>query len=151
MVGRPLTEAVAAAAARFLRVLPALLLAWLLLRVAELFTALPPGSAGAALARVAARALIDDAYALARHLPLLFLYSLPPLLLRSPRAQRLCLGVAWSLLLALQAGLIQYSTSARVPLGADLYAYSWRDISQTVGAGLQPAAAIVAGTVLALV
>ncbi len=150
MVGRATAEAIAAAAARFLRLLPALLLAWLFLRAAELFTALPPGSAPATVLRVAARALADDAYALARHLPLLFLYSLLPLLLRSPRAQRLCLGVAWSMLVALQAALIQYSTSARVPLGADLYAYTWRDVSQTVGAGLQPSAALLAGTLLAL-
>lgn len=143
--------AVAAAAARFLRLLPALLLAWLLLRAAELVTALPPGSAPATVLRVAGRALVEDAYALARHLPLLFLYSLPLLLLRSPRALRAWLGVAWSLLVALQVALIQYSTSARVPLGADLYAYAWRDVSQTASAGLQPAPAIVAGTLLALV
>jgi phosphoglycerol transferase MdoB-like AlkP superfamily enzyme len=143
--------ALAAAAARFLRLLPALLLAWLLLRAAELVTALPPGSAPVAVLRVGARALADDVYALARHLPLLFLYSLPALLLRSPRAQRWCLGVSWSALLALQASLIQYSTSTRVPLGADLYAYSWREVSQTVSAGLQPAPAIVAGTLLGLV
>jgi phosphoglycerol transferase MdoB-like AlkP superfamily enzyme len=150
MVGRALVATLAATAARFLRLLPALLLAWLLLRAAELVTALPPGPAPVTALRAAGGALADDAYALARHLPLLFIYSLPALLLRAPRARRWCLGVAWSLLLALQAALIQYSTTARVPLGADLYAYSWQEVSRTVGAGLQPAPAIVAGTLLAL-
>jgi uncharacterized sulfatase len=150
MVGRATAEAIAAAAARFLRALPALLLAWMWLRAAELATALPPGSAAATALPVVARALADDVYALARHLPLLFLYSLLPLLLRTPRAQRWCLGVAWSLLVLLQAALIQYSTSARVPLGSDLYAYSWGDVSQTVNAGLRPSPLIVAATLLAL-
>jgi phosphoglycerol transferase MdoB-like AlkP superfamily enzyme len=145
-----MTGALAAAAARFLRLLPALLLAWLLLRAAELFTALPPGSAPVAVLRIAARALADDAYALARHLPLLFLYSLPALLAGAARAVRRWLGMAWSLLVVLQAALIQYSTSARVPLGADLYAYSWQDVRQTVSAGLQASPAIIAGTLLAL-
>lgn len=145
-----MTGALAAAAARFLRLLPALLLAWLLLRAAELFAALPPGSAPAAVLGIAARVLADDAYALARHLPLLFLYSLPALLAGEARAVYRWLGTAWSLLVALQAALIQYSSSAGVPLGADLYAYSWQDVRQTVSAGLQPSPAIIAGTLLAL-
>ncbi|MDE2252201.1 MAG: LTA synthase family protein [Gammaproteobacteria bacterium] len=150
MVGRATALALAAAAARFLRLLPALLLGWLWLRAAEIIAALTPGAPAGATLRLAVRSLSDDAYALARHLPLLFLCSLPALLSRSPRTMRAWLGASWSSLLLLQAALIQYAAIAHVPLGADLFAYSWRDIGQTVGAGLQLAPAIIAGTVFAL-
>ena len=37
-------------------------------------------------------------------------------------------------LIIIHIGLIQYFHSALVPLGADLYIYSWADIKQSVGA-----------------
>ncbi len=122
---------VGAAAARFLYLLPALLLALLCLRVAELGAGLSAGSTFTAAARIVAPALTGDLFALASHLPLLFLFSLPlPLLLiRSRSGMFWALGLAWSSLVAAQAALVHYFIMARVPLGADLFAYSLRDIN----------------------
>ena len=124
-----------ASAARFLGLLPALLLAMLVLRVAELGTGLAANTSPFDVARVAGAALLADALAVLRHLPLLFVYSLPILFLRSRRASLVALVAAWSALLLLQAALAQYFLTAREPLGADLFAYSWHDVRQTAAAG----------------
>ena len=139
-----------AIAARFLGLLPALLLAALVLRVAELGTGLAANTSAADIARVAGAALIADALAVLRHLPLLFACSLPLLCLRSRRAQFASLFVAWSALLLLQAALAQYFITAREPLGADLFAYSWHDIRQTAVAGAHFNANIWLGAALSV-
>ena len=150
MVAHDLTSRVGAAPGRFLRLVPALLLALLCLRVVELVAGIPSGAPLATGALITIRALASDAYALAALLPLLFLYSLLPLLFRSRKGTLWGLGLAWSLLVTAHAALIQYFITARVPLGADLYAYSLRDINETVTAGLKPNVTLGAGTVLAL-
>jgi hypothetical protein len=141
---------VGAAAARFLGLLPALLFALLCLRLAELGAGTSAGATSPAAARVVARALAEDVFALMRHLPLLFLLSLPPLLVRSRRGVFWGLGLTWSVLIAAQAALVEYFIVSRVPLGADLFAYSLREINATVSAGLRLDPVIVAGTLLAL-
>lgn len=150
MVARGPAAALGAAAARFIRMLPALVLAMLCLRGAELFVGMPAGMTSAAILRICGRALFGDAYVLVSHLPLLFAYSLAPLLVRSRRGLAWALGLSWSLLVLLEAALIQYSTTARVPLGADLYGYSWHDVRATIAGGLKLAPAIPVGTGLAL-
>ena len=139
-----------AAASRFLWLLPSLLLAWLCLRAAELLAGIPAGATASAAIRVTATALAVDALAALRYLPLLFLCSLPFLLIRSRRGMFWGLGTAWSLLLVFQAALIQFFLTARAPLGADLFAYSWRDIDQTASAGVRLAPSLVVATLLAL-
>lgn len=122
-------------ASLFLRLLPALLCGLLLLRLDELLAGLEPGTAPAAALRVWAAAAALDLYSLARHLPLLFLVSLP-FLPRENKKFPLALGIFWSLLLAVQLALTQYFFLAGVPLGADIYAYTMEDIVKTVrGAG----------------
>jgi phosphoglycerol transferase MdoB-like AlkP superfamily enzyme len=149
MVARGLSG-MGAAARRFLGLMPALLAALLCLRVAELALAFPPDPVFTEVARVAGRALAGDLYALGRLLPLLFLYSLPWLLARTRRALLWGLGCSWSALALLQAALVQYFVTARVPLGADLYGYSWRDISETVGAGIRLYPVLIAAGLAAL-
>ena len=139
-----------AAAPLFLSLLPALLLAFLCLRVAELAAGIAPGATTVDVARTAAPALTGDILTLARCLPLLFLFSLPLLLIRSRRGLFWGLGLAWSLLVAAQAALVQYFITARVPLGADLFAYSPSEISQTVSAGLNLDPIVMSGALLAL-
>ena len=150
MVARGPAVALGTAAARFIRLLPALVLAMLSLRGAELFAGMPAGMTGAATLRICGRAILSDGYVLVSHLPLLFAYSLAPLLVRPRRGLTWALGLSWSLLVLLQAALIQYSTTARVPLGADLYGYAWRDVRETIAGGLKLVPAIVAGAGLAL-
>ncbi len=136
--------------ARFLDLLPALVLALLCLRAAELAVGMQPGATLSEIAGIAAVALGLDLLSLIRYLPILFLCSLPFLFLRSRRAGFLSLGFAWSLLLIAQTALIQYFLTARVPLGADLFAYSWHDILETVSGGTGPAVVLVVGLILAL-
>ncbi len=150
MVVRAAAAAVGVAAARFVQLLPALVFAMLCLRAAELGAGIPAGAATAKVLRICGRSFAGDLYALVSHLPWLFVYSLAPLLIRSRRGFTWSLGLAWSLLVLVQAGLIQYSTTARVALGADLYGYSWPDIRETISGGLKLVPLIVAGTVSAL-
>src|SRR5712671_5737216 len=150
MVGRSPTDGVAAVAARFAGLLPPLLLAVLCLRVAELSAGLPAGAPLAEAAGIAGRAFAEDAYAFARLLPLLFLLSWGLLRPRSDRPSFWGLGLLWSLFIAVQAALVQYFITARVPLGADLYSYSLREVRQTASAGLRLYPAVLVGTLLAL-
>lgn len=150
MVVRAPAAAVGAAAARFIRLLPALLLAMLCLRVAELGAGIPAGTATIGTLWISGVSIAADLYVLASHLPLLFVYSLAPLMVRSRRGLVWSLGLAWSVLVLLQASLIQYSAIARVPLGADLYGYSWRDVHETISGGLKWVPVVAAGGVVAL-
>lgn len=138
------------AASLFFSLLPSLLLALLCLRAVELAAGSQAGAELASVAGVSADALGQDMAALARYLPVLFLCSLPFLLLRSRQARLWGLGLAWSLLLLAQTSLVQYFLTARVPLGADLFAYSLSDIHKTVQGGSGTNPALIAGLLLAL-
>ncbi|OGR77525.1 MAG: hypothetical protein A2X32_01250 [Elusimicrobia bacterium GWC2_64_44] len=121
-------------AGEFFRFLPALLAALLLLRAAELLSGMEPGTAFGTAALVWLTAAALDLYALAKYLPLLFLLSLP--LLGRKNGSVTGLGLAWSVFLLLQMVMVQYYFKSGVPLGADMYAYSLKDIFTTVkGAG----------------
>jgi phosphoglycerol transferase MdoB-like AlkP superfamily enzyme len=135
----------------FLHLLPAFVLAMFVVRIAELAAGVEPGTSAAVLAALIANALALDLINLLRHLPLLFLYSLPFLLFRSRRGRTLGLGIAWSLLVLLQAGLVQYFLTARLPLGADLFAYSPADVQNTLVGGLGLRRVVIAGVVIALI
>jgi uncharacterized sulfatase len=141
---------IGAAATRFLCVLPPLLLALLCLRMAELYAGLSPGTSLVGVAGTFADALLGDLLVWARHLPPLFLVSFPLFLIPSRRAAFWAIGVAWSALVAMQAALVQYFIVARVPLGADLFAYSLSDIHETVSSGLRLTPAVVLGLWFAL-
>ncbi len=140
-----------AAASRFLDLLPALAIAMLCLRAAELTSGIQTGSTPSEIISATSIAISLDLLNLIRYLPILFLYSLPFLLLHSRRATRLGLGLAWSLLTLVQAALIQYFLTARVPLGADLFAYSWDDIRKTISGGTGPNLAVIIGLTLAMI
>ena len=150
MVERSPNGGVGAAALRFVGLIPALLLAVLGLRMAELGAGMPPGAVLADAARISARALAGDVYVLVRFLPLLFLWSLAPLMAKSRRGRFWGLGLAWSVLIAVQAALVQYFITTSVPLGADLYGYSLREVHKTVAAGLRLYPAVLVGALLAL-
>ncbi|MEO8224943.1 MAG: sulfatase-like hydrolase/transferase, partial [Gammaproteobacteria bacterium] len=146
-----MTRGIRAAASVFLDWLPALVLALACLRGAELVAGMTPNAAGGDIANATARAIIQDLWSLFRYLPGLYLCALPLLLLRSRRVAFYAIGFAWSLLVIAQAALVQYFLTARVPLGADLYAYSRHEIRTTVGGGAGLNTAVLLGLTLALV
>jgi arylsulfatase A-like enzyme len=129
-------------ARQFLAALPALALGLVLLRLAELVEGWPPGAtAGARLSSVA-RAFLGDLLAVGRYLPVLFLVSWPVLALRSRWARFGAIGGLWSALILAQLGLVAYFLNTRVPLGADLFSYSWHEI-KTSAAGSHPDPVVV--------
>ncbi|QNP41865.1 LTA synthase family protein [Lysobacter solisilvae (ex Woo and Kim 2020)] len=132
---------------RFLSLAPALLAGVLVLRLCALWGAWPVQPLPAALLTAAA-AVAEDLLVFVRSLPLLCLLSLPVLWLRSARARGIGLAVLWSAWLAVQIALEQYFATTRVPLGADLFGYSWQEIATTVAGGARLGAGAVAGWLL---
>ena len=136
-------------ARRFLAALPALVAGFALLRIGGLIEGWPPGGTthGAALV---AGAFADDFLAFGRYLPVLFLVSWPMLALPSKRARLLSIGVLWSTITLGQFGLTGYFLITRVPLGADLFSYSWNEIKTAAAGGYQPEPVLVAAEAAAM-
>lgn len=133
--------------ARFVSLSPALLIGALCLRGVALWIGLPTGDD---LGRLLMYVLRDDLLLFARALPVLFLLSWPLLLLRRPWLRTMAVGALWSLWLLVQVALEQYYLTARVPLGADLFGYSWQEILTTAGDGLRMDVASVSVALLPL-
>lgn len=105
----------------------------LMLRAFERMSAGAGRTLPAASAAAWARALASD---VAFTLCVAAVLALPVLALAqaSPRAARVVHRTALVLLSLVGVALAQYFTVTLVPLGADLYGYSWADIRETVGA-----------------
>ena len=125
-LGAALTRAFATT----LECLPALMLAWLCLRVVESWHA---ALAGLRVSVLFGPALANDLLALARHGFVFLIGGLVLVFTPSRRWRVLTLGVLWSLLLAAEAGLVAYHWTAGAPLGADLFGYSRAEIATTLG------------------
>lgn len=136
-------------ARRFLAALPALMAGFALLRIGGLIEGWPPGGTphGASLV---AGAFADDFLEFGRYLPVLFFVSWPLLALPSKRARLLSIGGVWSAITLAQFGLTGYFLITRVPLGADLFSYSWNEIKTAAAGGYQPEPALVAAEAAAL-
>jgi phosphoglycerol transferase MdoB-like AlkP superfamily enzyme len=127
--------------------LPALVAGWLVLRIAETLHA---GAGGIRVSVLFGPALANDLLALARYAFVFLLGAVPLALLPRRRWRVIALAVVWGVLLAVQAGLLQYHWTAGVPLGSDLFGYSRAEIATTLGGRARPGAGLVAAYVLAL-
>ncbi len=136
-------------ARRFLAALPALIVGFAVLRLGGLTEGWPPGGSGHGVSLVAG-AFADDLLALGRYLPALFLVSWPILALPSKRARLMAIGSLWSVLTMAQFGLTGYFLITRVPLGADLFRYSWSEIKTSAAGGYHPEPVLVLTEVVAL-
>lgn len=123
------------ALARALQWLPALALAMLCLRVGDMAAANVGWD-------VLPAALLNDLLALLRHGWLAVALAFAALL-AWPLTGKWVVGTIWSLVLLLQALLIQYHATTGVPLGADLSAYSWNEIVTTAHGGAVSAIAVL--------
>jgi len=137
------SEARPAPITRFLTCAPALLAGLLVLRAWALWLEWPTATENAA--SLIGSALLADLLAFARALPLLFLLSWPLLRLRGERSRNVALTLLWSLWLLVPIALEQYFLAARVPLGADVFGYSWQEIATTADGGLRRDAAALMG------
>ncbi len=145
---RVIAQRATVAANRFLRCLPALLLALLCLRAVELAAGSPVDAPAGQRIDLVLGALAVDAVDLTAGLPLLFLVSLP--LLWGHALRWRALAVLWSAAVLAQTALLQYFLTTRVPLGGDLYGYSLPEIRETIAGGLAPNYAVLVALVAAL-
>jgi hypothetical protein len=125
-------ERLARALSLALDTLPALILAWLCLRIAE---AVHASGIGVPQATLFGAGLGNDLLSLLRFGFVFLLGALPLALIPSLRWRTLTLGLVWSALLFAHAALLQYHWAAGVPLGADLFAYSGTEVATTVAGG----------------
>ena len=128
----PVRRALSAALGDVLSCLPALMLAWLCLRVLETWHV---AGSEIRVSTMFGPALANDLLSLLRY-GFVFVLGAPLLALVPAQRWRMALlGLAWSLLLACEAGLLQYHWIAGVPLGADLFGYTRAEVATTVGGG----------------
>jgi uncharacterized sulfatase len=130
------------AARRLLAMLPALVLGLALIRLVELADSWQLAGIRQGGLLVVASALAQDLMALGRFVPVLLLLTWPALALNSRRARYCSVGVLWSALVFAQLALVAYFLDTHVPLGADLFSYSWSEVRVSV-AGSRPDPAIV--------
>lgn len=129
---RALGNRVARALAFPFDALPALVLAWLCLRIAE---AVHASGIGVPQATLFGAGLGNDLLSLLRFGFVFLLGALPLAVIPAARWRTLALGLVWSALLFAHAALLQYHWAAGVPLGADLFAYSGTEVATTVAGG----------------
>lgn len=124
----PPSGPLATANARLVRWLPALVPAQVLM---ALWVPVQLVREGSVTSAVVGFAVANQLLFLLRALPLLGLLSWPLAMVRSPRWALGAVGTLWALFLMLQSALERYYLMSRVPLGADLYAYSLSEIRTT--------------------
>lgn len=133
------------AGALFLSLVPALLAGLLCLRAWAVWAG---WSSQPLSARAISAAVFDDLLMFGRSLPLLFLLSWPLLCLRTARWRTLAIALLWGAWLVVQIALEQYFHATQVPLGADLFGYSWSEIVTTAQGGVRMDGATLAGWLL---
>ena len=133
------------AGALFLSLVPALLAGLLCLRAWAVWAG---WSSQPLSARAISAAVFDDLLMFGRSLPLLFLLSWPLLCLRTARWRTLAIALLWGAWLVVQVALEQYFHATQVPLGADLFGYSWSEIVTTAQGGVRMDGATLAGWLL---
>jgi hypothetical protein len=126
--------------------LPSLALGMLLLRIPEFVEALQIGSP---LWPTLQSMMLNDVLALVKGIPVWCLMALPLLILKDHRHRLLGHGFLGSLVLVGEAALIHYFAVAGVPLGADLFAYSFQEILTIVAGSSRPWPFAVIGFLLA--
>ena len=129
----------------FFLLVPALLAGLLCLRAWAIWAGWPSQPLSARAIGVAA---LDDLLVFGRSLPLLFLLSWPLLRLRSARWRLVSIALLWGAWLAVQVALEQYFLVTQVPLGADLFGYSWNEVVTTAQGGARLDGATLAGWLL---
>lgn len=144
-----MSDRLATGLSRAIAWLPALLLGLLCQRAGEVLAAWPALDGTGSLAQDLPSLLLHDLLALLRWWPALALACLPWVCRPAVTAGRRVFGALCAVLLLVQGLLIQYSLTAGVPLGADLFAYSLADIRQATAGSLSTGWAGLA-TVLAV-
>ncbi len=124
-------------AALFVSLSSALLIAFLAMRVMEFFTISMTANLPEDIRTVIVQALLFDIVALLKMLPFLFVpFLIICVITRTKSSRTWAYGVGGSIVVIVYAVLIKYFATAAIPLGADLFGYSMKEIETTVGGGL---------------
>ncbi len=124
-------------AALFVSLSSALLIAFLAMRVMEFFAISTTANLPEDIRTVIAQALLFDIVAILKMLPFLFVpFLIVCVITRTKSSRYWVYGVGGSIVIILYAVLIKYFATATIPLGADLFGYSLKEIETTVSGGL---------------
>ena len=125
-------------AALFVSLSSALLIAFLAMRVMEFFAISTTANLPEDIRTVIAQALLFDIVAILKMLPFLFVpFLIVCVITRTKSSRTWAYGVGGSIVIIVYAVLIKYfATTAAIPLGADLFGYSLKEIETTVSGGL---------------
>ncbi len=124
-------------AALFVSLSSALLIAFLAMRVMEFFSISMTTNLPEDIRTVIVQALLFDIVALLKLLPFLFVPFLIVCVITRTKSNRYwAYGVGGSIVIIIYAALIKYFATAAIPLGADLFGYSMKEIKTTVSGGL---------------
>jgi uncharacterized sulfatase len=119
--------------AQFVSLSAALFAAFLAARIIELINLSLRGDISKDLRHVVVQALLFDSVFFLEMLPFLFVpFIALCLITRTARARHRIFAAGGMLLTVLYAALIKYFATALVPLGADLFGYSLKDIVTTI-------------------
>ena len=123
---------------------PALITSFLIIRVVEfsILDGLYP--------EIIIQSIKNDLASLARYLPGLTLISLLPLLLPYPKISNSLIFCFWSLVICIQALLVQYFLTSGVPLGADIFGYSYQELRLTLSHAFQVSISLTIGLIASL-
>jgi phosphoglycerol transferase MdoB-like AlkP superfamily enzyme len=123
--------------ALFVSLSPALLIAFLGARIMELFTISTSANLPEDIGIVIVQALLFDLVVFLKMLPFLFIpFFIVCFIARTKRSRYRAYGVGGSIVLIIYAVLIKYFVTATIPLGADLFGYTLKEITTTVNGGL---------------
>ncbi|TWI13616.1 LTA synthase family protein [Aerolutibacter ruishenii] len=146
---RPRAQCIRQALASFAWLLPAVLLAFIVAHAIEL-AAGSRAAEGTGVLWLLGSALWSDLLVTVKCAPLLFVLSLPVLVLGRGGWRLVGVGLPWSVPVLAQAMLGEYFLTTRVPLGADLFGYSWGELRTTVVAGAEIGPRAVVALILPL-
>ncbi len=126
-------EKIIGAARSFIAHFIPLSILFLLVRTAEIIINIKLHEAPASVTEVVLLSMVKDvSFVLSYGISLFFPFCL--LYLLSKRIASIFFIVVGTIAVVVQAGLVFYFISTLVPLGSDVWAYSWKDINQTIGA-----------------
>jgi uncharacterized sulfatase len=124
-------------AALFVSLSPALLTAFLAVRMMEFIAISLTNNLPEDIRNVIAQALLFDVVAFLKILPFLFVpFLIVCFVTRTTNSRYRTYGVGGSIVIIMYAVLIKYFATAAIPLGADLFGYSMKEIKTTISGGL---------------
>ena len=124
-------------ASLFVSFSPALLTAFVAMRIMEILAMSRASNIPPDIRTVMVKAFLYDCLSFLEILPFFFVpFLLVCLGTRTRKSHYLIYGIGGSILILMYAALVKYFATALVPLGADLFGYSLKEINETIRGGV---------------